>query len=1193
MTSKRQDPWDPQIWLNDNADEALVKNVTVTKSTSKLLQNGDRAGPLHLSLAATIVEPPAKIEKPVEGQIFDWSNHSLRGEAGGRALGMALARNLNVTELNLDFNRLLGYEGLSMAMCDLCQLPALRRLSISYCGLAGSLGGYAIVSAIERSPVLEELDLTSNFQLGAKGISPLGEALPVLAKLRTLTMSDCAIAGEEGGRAIKAILDQFPGLTHLDLSSNPLGPQGLSAMLPRGADTKTAGELAAGFTAIVAVAGGVSSTGLSSISQFNLALCDLEGVEGGKALGRVLEQMPKLSKLLLCANPLGPSGLDAAQRGFMKGRSLVMVDLQECGLITSDASISLLQQENPPLVVIVEKELLGVNAAQRIEAARSASMNGNVPSIPSGPGNGTRMQSRTLTFPSTDIEGSRKFALDGDTLVKMTTKKRCCSRTVTRFFFCDADGLYFMWRSKSKPIAKSQVLISNITALKVLTDRPETVDDLDKPQEFMIETPRMTLTVTASNYEYLRQWITVLEFFRYRSVSNDPAALMAFELQANELFHDYAEERGLLNFTETEKLLGELQVKNCVGLLPEIWSNIDVDGRGTIDILEFLSLYRLLAIKTSLRRKFVKYMKDEKGNMMKRSQSFATSALPRRPSFAMKEVAGSVGTGVAAVRRSNSMWGDVSTLKRKLAERDVLLEPEFASFLSEEQQCSNAAEVASQLLNKLEPPLVVQKAYQLGLTEVGFSTLMCSPDNSLMDPDMAKQHQDMSRPLSQYWIATALCDVTVGIDHILAALQRGVRCLELTVSDGDNGEPRIATSTFASVIMACRDFGFVASPFPLILSLNVRCEYRQKARMANILEEILGDLLLSSSDCADEELISPETGSGKVLILAKGAIVDVLSPYADCNAKEASNGAMVPQTILGHLPKHLGEEVQKMFPDLPNVSAGKVPVSKEDIERYNRCIHLVQGSFQGFDNPPKLSRTVCSFDGKHFLNHLDIYGQDKMCMYHHKCLSRVTLPPEVQTDNWGDGVRKQKCEPFHLWALGAQCVPIDLQARDHRALTYEGRFRMNGGLGYVLKPKPGPPGGNLAPPSVEFSITVLSAHYLPLWNEHHKSNLMCVVSVNGSAEDSAQYETEVGVAKNCISVEWNTRCTFNVIYPKLAILTLQVLNQINGHAILIGQAACPLDAARDGVRWMQLWDCEFSTMEDAGLIVDIHRGTAT
>ncbi|CAK0867985.1 unnamed protein product [Prorocentrum cordatum] len=110
---------------------------------------------------------------------------------------------------------------------------------------------------------------------------------------------------------------------------------------------------------------------------------------------------------------------------------------------------------------------------------------------------------------------------------------------------------------------------------------------------------------------------------------------------------------------------------------------------------------------------------------------------------------------------------------------------------------------------------------------------------------------------------------------------RGARCVEIDCWDGDDGEPMVThgwTPTsrlaFQDVVRVCRDYGFAASKYPLILSLEVHCSPRQKMRMGQILESILGDQLLRlpediSAGLPHAELVSPEAALRKVIVKGK------------------------------------------------------------------------------------------------------------------------------------------------------------------------------------------------------------------------------------------------------------------------------------------------------------------------------------
>ena len=140
-----------------------------------------------------------------------------------------------------------------------------------------------------------------------------------------------------------------------------------------------------------------------------------------------------------------------------------------------------------------------------------------------------------------------------------------------------------------------------------------------------------------------------------------------------------------------------------------------------------------------------------------------------------------------------------------------------------------------------------------------FTAYLTSASNSAFAPETGRVGwHDMSQPLSHYFIESSHNTYLEGdqvqgaasVSAYISVVQKGCRCVELDCWDGPAGEPVIyhghtltGRVLFSDVCRALREYGFVASPFPLILSLEVHCSPKQQERMAAILQETFGSSL--------------------------------------------------------------------------------------------------------------------------------------------------------------------------------------------------------------------------------------------------------------------------------------------------------------------------------------------------------------
>uniref|UniRef100_A0A8C1SDH3 Phosphoinositide phospholipase C n=1 Tax=Cyprinus carpio TaxID=7962 RepID=A0A8C1SDH3_CYPCA len=167
----------------------------------------------------------------------------------------------------------------------------------------------------------------------------------------------------------------------------------------------------------------------------------------------------------------------------------------------------------------------------------------------------------------------------------------------------------------------------------------------------------------------------------------------------------------------------------------------------------------------------------------------------------------------------------------------------------------------------------------------GFTHYLLSSECHIFDPQHKHVCQDMTQPLSHYYInsshnASLLEDHYWGssdLSSYVRALRMGCRSLEVVVWDGVDCEPVVyVRSSVASQLAFCKvldvinQYAFESSEYPLILCLVTHCSVPQQRVMAQHLKKILGDKLhIEPPNMEDHYLPSPEKLKGKILIKGK------------------------------------------------------------------------------------------------------------------------------------------------------------------------------------------------------------------------------------------------------------------------------------------------------------------------------------
>nr|KAF6268188.1 phospholipase C eta 2 [Myotis myotis] len=217
--------------------------------------------------------------------------------------------------------------------------------------------------------------------------------------------------------------------------------------------------------------------------------------------------------------------------------------------------------------------------------------------------------------------------------------------------------------------------------------------------------------------------------------------------------------------------------------------------------------------------------------------------------------------------------------------KDHLAAADLQRFLEVEQKMTGVTlESCQDIIEQFEPCPENKSKGVLGID--GFTNYTRSPAGDIFNPEHHRVHQDMTRPLSHYFITSSHNTYLVG-DQLMSqsradmyawVLQAGCRCVEVDCWDGPDGEPIVhhgytltSKILFKDVIETINRYAFAKNEYPVILSIENHCSVAQQKKMAQYLTDILGDKLdLSSVSSEDASLLpSPQALKGKVLVKGK------------------------------------------------------------------------------------------------------------------------------------------------------------------------------------------------------------------------------------------------------------------------------------------------------------------------------------
>ncbi|KAM3228977.1 hypothetical protein ACQJBY_060110 [Aegilops geniculata] len=469
----------------------------------------------------------------------------------------------------------------------------------------------------------------------------------------------------------------------------------------------------------------------------------------------------------------------------------------------------------------------------------------------------------------------------------------------------------------------------------------------------------------------------------------------------------------------------------------------------------------------------------------------------------------------------------------------------------------------------------------------------------------SKVHHDMNAPLSHYFIYTGHNSYLTGNQlssdcsdaPIIKALQIGVRVIELDMwpnSSKDDidilhGRTLTAPVSLLKCLTSIKKYAFVASPYPVIITLEDHLTSDLQAKVAKMVLEVFGDILYYPESKHLQEFPSPESLKGRVILStkppkeyleAKGGTMkdrDIEPKFSKGENEESAWGIEVPD---------IQDELQDANKD--DTSCHERGVDEDDEQKvcknapleYKHLITIKAGK-------PKGSLVDALKSDPEKVRRLSLSEQElaKVAARHGPKIVSFTQRNLLRIYPKGTRFNSSNYNPFLGWVHGAQMVAFNMQGYGRALWLMNGFYKANGGCGYVKKPDflmQTCPDGKVFDPTADLPVkkTLKVKVYMgDGWQQDFKQthfdsysppDFYAKVGIAGVPSDSVMRKTRV-VEDSWVPM-WEDGFTFPLTVPEIALLRVEVHEYDVNEDDFGGQTVLPVSELWPGIRTVPLFD---------------------
>ncbi|CUM65719.1 uncharacterized protein PRCAT00003367001 [Priceomyces carsonii] len=457
-----------------------------------------------------------------------------------------------------------------------------------------------------------------------------------------------------------------------------------------------------------------------------------------------------------------------------------------------------------------------------------------------------------------------------------------------------------------------------------------------------------------------------------------------------------------------------------------------------------------------------------------------------------------------------------------------------------------------------------------------------------------------SHPLNEYYISSSHNTYLTGrqfvgessVEGYIKALQRGCRCVEIDVWDGTDdmnsshlSEPVVCHGRsfttailFENVIKTIKKYAFQMTPFPLILSLEIHCSPNNQLKVVKILEDILGEALISKP--IEDRPILPSPMQLKHRILVK---VKKTSPFINLITE---NGLIFSSSTSTSTTTSFSEDNNSSRSSFIQRKTRSTKIL-DDLSSLG--IYLQGLKFRNFSLPESKTHNHCFSLGEKSVNAMlkDDTRKASIDKHNRKYFMRV-YPSKIR-------LKSSNFSPIPYWSHGVQMVATNWQTYDLGQQLNESMFQGVRENGFVLKPQ------ELRKPLIKsvssqtlpkesistkhmyrFSLEVISAHQLPRPKGSLRAiNPFITVEIIGANKidwDSNSFTRSTPiVAENGFNPTWNAvfsgsfRTTNDLVFLRLIVnSSSSPLEETDVNTI--GIEVVKLSQLKQGLRYLPIND---------------------